>query len=75
MFVPHNNTYTMNITYRGIELTVEGSYTEGQITGYFEEDLQPTYEVYEVLIDGNDITVLLDMQQIEEIESLILESL
>lgn len=75
MFVPHKNTYTMDINYRGIELTVEGSYTKGQITGYFEEDLSPTYEVYEVLVEGNDITALLDMQQIEEIESLILEKL
>ena len=65
----------MNITYRGIELTVYGSYTEGQINDYYTEDTEATYEVYDIQIEGNDITALFDMQQIEEIESLILEQL
>ena len=65
----------MNITYRGLELTVEGSYTEGRMNDYFTEDEPQSFEVYEVSIDGNDITVLFDMEQIEEIESSILEKL
>ena len=65
----------MNITYKGLELTVEGSYTEGQINDYYTEDLSPSFELYEILINGNDITVLFDMWQIEEIESIILETL
>ena len=65
----------MNITYRGIELTIDGNYTDGQITDYYTEDIEATYEVYDIQIEGNDITALFDMQQIEEIESLILEQL
>ena len=65
----------MYINYRGLELTVDGSHTESQINDYYTEDTEATYEVYDIQIEGNDITALFDMQQIEEIESLILESL
>lgn len=65
----------MNVLFKGVELRVEGSYTEGQITDYYSEDTSPTFEVYEVYAEDTDITALLSMEQIEEIELLILETL
>ena len=65
----------MNITYQGVELRVEGSFTKGVINGYSEENTPPQYEVYNVFAEGTDITVLLGLDQIWEIELLILETL
>ena len=65
----------MNITYQGVELRVEGSFTKGVINGYSEENIPPQYEVYNVFAEDTDITVLLGLDQIWEIELLILETL
>jgi hypothetical protein len=64
----------MDITYQGVELTIEGLRTEGRINGYFEEDIQSTYEVYSVSAGDLDITILLSIRQIEDIEFEILNN-
>lgn len=65
----------MDINYQGVELRVDGEYTPATSENYFSESFPAEYEIYHVCAEDTDITTLLSMDQIQEIESLILEQL
>ena len=67
----------MNITYRGIELIIEGAYTEGTVGDYENLSYGDQYEVYEVYTPNGfeNIIDLLSEEQLEELEKIVVDKL
>tara|TARA_R110000737_G_scaffold331809_1_gene348333 strand:- start:581 stop:778 length:198 start_codon:yes stop_codon:yes gene_type:complete len=65
----------MNITFRGVELRVEGHHTKGSMGDWNNESVSDTFEIWEVLAGDVNITSLLDMEQIEALERVIIGQL
>ncbi len=67
----------MNLTlqYRGINLELEGDFTEAYNGGWEEESFGNEFTVYEVRCGDTDIMDLLNDRTIEQLEKLALEKL
>ena len=69
------------ITFKGIELHVEGVYTKGDEGTMYHSDMSGTpptsseFEIKSIYVDSTDIYDLFDWDDISKIEELVLEKL
>lgn len=72
---------TVNITYLGIPMEVEGTYTPPDLGIRYHSDMSGTpptsaqFDIDSVFIESVDITQLLSYRQLEEIEELCINNL
>jgi len=62
------------IKYKGIKLDLEGDYIQAYSGGYNEQSYNDTYETHTVLVNGVDITNLLNEEQLTDCDSLAVET-
>ena len=73
--------HTVNITYKGIDLTVEGTYDKGDEEIRYTSDMggypgfPSSFDIECVWVNGVDIYELVSSRGLEEIERIIVEKL
>tara|TARA_R110002072_G_scaffold179370_4_gene335424 strand:- start:1995 stop:2198 length:204 start_codon:yes stop_codon:yes gene_type:complete len=62
------------IKYKGVKLDLDGDYIQAYRGGYREQSHKDYYETHTVFVNGIDITNLLNEEQLNECDTLAVET-